>query len=275
MKRRMLTPNEEYTLAKRYREHGDLDAKDMLIAAYQPFVKKIAKEHRNCGLPKSGKMLKFELEQEGNVGLLQAVQGFEPDKGYRLSTYARLWIVGAILEYIRHAWSAAEIGDTANEKKLFAKLRKVKRELDILTSGDLRPDQIKLLAQDLDVPERQVVEMNRRLRPGDVSLNEPARVNRDSGDGDFGEKQDWLEDEAPNQETRLIEDESMKMLREALSVLNARERRIFEARRLTDPPITLEDLAAEFGISSERVWQIEERVFEKVQSAVIAASEKP
>src|SRR5262245_55054553 len=215
-----------------------------------------------------------EVISEGNVGLMQAVKRFEPDKGFRLATYAMWWIKAAIQEYILRSWSLLKMGTTANQKKLFFTLRKAKSKISALEEGDLRPDQVKLIAKRLGVTEQDVVDMNRRLG-GDVSLNAPIR-----DDGDSGEWQDWLVDDVSDQETRLVEDEESdnrrKALGEALSVLNERERRIFEARRLADDPITLEDLAAEFGVSRERVRQIEVRAFEKVQRAVknrIAAME--
>jgi RNA polymerase sigma-32 factor len=216
--------------------------------------------YRGYGLPIS------EVISEGNVGLMQAVKRFEPEKGFRLATYAMWWIKAAIQEYILRSWSLVKMGTTANQKKLFFNLRKAKSKISALEEGDLRPDQVKLIAKRLGVTEQDVVDMNRRLG-GDVSLNSPIRE-----DGDSGEWQDWLVDEVSDQETRLVESEESdnrkKALGDALSVLNERERRIFEARRLADDPITLEDLAAEFGVSRERVRQIEVRAFEKVQRAV-------
>jgi RNA polymerase sigma-32 factor len=264
----MLEPQDEFMLAKRWREHGDRDAAHKLVTSHLRLVAKIAMGYRGYGLPIS------EVISEGNVGLMQAVKRFEPDKGFRLATYAMWWIKAAIQEYILRSWSLVKMGTTANQKKLFFNLRKAKSKISALEEGDLRPDQVKLIAKRLGVTEQDVVDMNRRLG-GDVSLNAPIR-----DDGDSGEWQDWLVDEVSNQETRLVEDEESdnrkKALGEALSVLNDRERRIFEARRLADDPITLEDLAAEFGVSRERVRQIEVRAFEKVQRAVknrIAAME--
>jgi RNA polymerase sigma-32 factor len=264
----MLEPQDEFMLAKRWREHGDRDAAHKLVTSHLRLVAKIAMGYRGYGLPIS------EVISEGNVGLMQAVKRFEPEKGYRLSTYAMWWIKAAIQEYILRSWSLVKMGTTANQKKLFFNLRKAKSKISALEEGDLRPDQVKLIAKRLGVTEQDVVDMNRRLG-GDVSLNAPIR-----DDGDSGEWQDWLVDEVSDQETRLVEDEESdnrkKALGEALSVLNDRERRIFEARRLADDPITLEDLAAEFGVSRERVRQIEVRAFEKVQRAVknrIAAME--
>jgi RNA polymerase sigma-32 factor len=256
----MLEPQDEFMLAKRWREHGDRDAAHKLVTSHLRLVAKIAMGYRGYGLPIS------EVISEGNVGLMQAVKRFEPDKGFRLATYAMWWIKAAIQEYILRSWSLVKMGTTANQKKLFFNLRKAKSKISALEEGDLRPDQVKLIAKRLGVTEHDVVDMNRRLG-GDVSLNAPIR-----DDGDSGEWQDWLVDEVSDQETRLVEDEESdnrkKALGEALSVLNDRERRIFEARRLADDPITLEDLAAEFGVSRERVRQIEVRAFEKVQRAV-------
>jgi RNA polymerase sigma-32 factor len=256
----MLEPQDEFMLAKRWREHGDRDAAHKLVTSHLRLVAKIAMGYRGYGLPIS------EVISEGNVGLMQAVKRFEPEKGFRLATYAMWWIKAAIQEYILRSWSLVKMGTTANQKKLFFNLRKAKSKISALEDGDLRPDQVKLIAKRLGVTEQDVVDMNRRLG-GDVSLNAPIR-----DDGDSGEWQDWLVDDISDQETRLVEDEESdnrkKALGEALSVLNERERRIFEARRLADDPVTLEDLAAEFGVSRERVRQIEVRAFEKVQRAV-------
>jgi RNA polymerase sigma-32 factor len=264
----MLEPQDEYMLAKRWREHGDRDAAHKLVTSHLRLVAKIAMGYRGYGLPIS------EVISEGNVGLMQAVKRFEPEKGFRLATYAMWWIKAAIQEYILRSWSLVKMGTTANQKNLFFNLRKAKSKISALEEGDLRPDQVKLIAKRLGVTEQDVVDMNRRLG-GDVSLNAPIRE-----DGDSGEWQDWLVDDVSDQETRLAESEEAdnrkQALGEALSVLNERERRIFEARRLADDPITLEDLAAEFGVSRERVRQIEVRAFEKVQRAVksrIAAME--
>jgi RNA polymerase sigma-32 factor len=256
----MLEPQDEFILAKRWREHGDRDAAHKLVTSHLRLVAKIAMGYRGYGLPIS------EVISEGNVGLMQAVKRFEPDKGFRLATYAMWWIKAAIQEYILRSWSLVKMGTTANQKKLFFNLRKAKSKISALEEGDMRPDQVKLIAKRLGVTEQDVVDMNRRLG-GDVSLNAPIR-----DDGDSGEWQDWLVDEVSDQEERLVADEESdnrkKALGEALTVLNDRERRIFEARRLADDPITLEDLAAEFGVSRERVRQIEVRAFEKVQRAV-------
>jgi RNA polymerase sigma-32 factor len=256
----LLEPQDEYTFAKRWREHGDGDAAHRLVTSHLRLVAKIAVGYRGYGLPMS------EVISEGNVGLMQAVQRFEPEKGFRFATYAMWWIKAAIQEYILRSWSLVKLGTTANQKKLFFNLRKTKSKISAVEEGDLRPDQVKIIARRLGVTEQDVVDMNRRLR-GDLSLNAPTRQ-----EGDSGEWQDWLVDEISDQETRLAESEESdnrrKTLGVALSVLNDRERRIFEARRLADDPITLEDLASEFGISRERVRQIEVRAFEKVQKAV-------
>ncbi len=266
----MLEPQEEFMLAKRWREHGDRDAAHKLVTSHLRLVAKIAMGYRGYGLPIS------EVISEGNVGLMQAVKRFEPEKGFRLATYAMWWIKAAIQEYILRSWSLVKMGTTANQKKLFFNLRKAKSKISALEEGDLHPDQVKLIAKRLGVTEQDVVDMNRRLG-GDVSLNAPIRE-----DGDTGEWQDWLVDESASQESKLVaseeSDNRRKALGEALSVLNERERRIFEARRLADDPITLEDLAEEFGVSRERVRQIEVRAFEKVQKAVknrVAAMEQP
>ena len=256
----MLEPQQEYMLAKRWREHGDREAAHELVTSHLRLVAKIAMGYRGYGLPIS------EVISEGNVGLMQAVKRFEPEKGFRLATYAMWWIRAAIQEYILRSWSLVKMGTTANQKKLFFNLRKAKSKISALEEGDMHPDQVKLIAKRLGVTEQDVIDMNRRLG-GDASLNAPIR-----DDGDSGEWMDWLVDEGTDQETQYAESEELdnrrKALGEALSVLNDRERRIFEARRLTDDPITLEELASEFGVSRERVRQIEVRAFEKVQKAV-------
>jgi RNA polymerase sigma-32 factor len=256
----MLEAEEESVLAKRWREQGDADAAHRLVTSHLRLVAKLAVGYRGYGLPIS------EVISEGNIGLMQAAKRFDPQKGFRFATYAMWWIKAAIQEYILRSWSLVKMGTTANQKKLFFNLRKAKSKISALEEGDLRPDQVKLIAKRLGVTEQDVVDMNRRLG-GDVSLNAPIR-----DDGDSGEWQDWLVDEVSDQETRLVEDEESdnrrKALGEALSVLGQRERRIFEARQLADDPMTLEDLAVEFGISRERVRQIEVRAFQKVQRIV-------
>jgi len=257
----MLAPDEEYMLAKRYKEHGDRDAAHRLVTSHLRLVAKIAMGYRGYGLPIG------EVISEGNVGLMQAVKRFEPEKGFRLATYAMWWIKAAIQEYILRSWSLVKMGTTANQKRLFFNLRKVKGQIQALDEGDLRPDQVSTIATKLGVTEDDVVSMNRRLG-GDASLNSPLRADGESS----GEWQDWLVDDSPDQEERMAESEEAdnrrQLLREAMGVLNDRERRIFEARRLAEDPITLEELSSEFGVSRERVRQIEVRAFEKVQKAV-------
>jgi RNA polymerase sigma-32 factor len=256
----MLAPDEEYMLAKAYREHDDRGAAHKLVTSHLRLVAKIAMGYRGYGLPIG------EVISEGNVGLMQAVKRFEPEKGFRLATYAMWWIRASIQEYILRSWSLVKMGTTANQKRLFFNLRKVKGQIQALDEGDLRPDQVQQIATKLGVTEEDVVSMNRRLG-GDTSLNAPIRADSESG-----EWQDWLVDESPDQETRLAENEEAdsrrRLLKDAMDVLNDREKRIFEARRLAEDPVTLEELSAEFGVSRERVRQIEVRAFEKVQKAV-------
>ncbi|HZD91338.1 MAG TPA: RNA polymerase sigma factor RpoH [Pseudolabrys sp.] len=266
----MLEPQEEYMLARSWREQGDREAAHKLVTSHLRLVAKIAMGYRGYGLPIA------EVISEGNVGLIQAVKRFEPEKGFRLATYAMWWIKAAIQEYILRSWSMVKMGTTANQKKLFFNLRKAKSKISALEEGDLHPEQVSVIAKRLGVTEQDVVDMNRRLG-GDASLNAPIRE-----EGDSGEWQDWLVDDSPSQERILADSEEKDNRHEALigalDVLNERERRIFEARRLADDPITLEDLASEFGVSRERVRQIEVRAFEKVQKAVksrLAAIEQP
>jgi len=261
----MLQPEEEFMLAKRWREHGDRKAAHKLVTSHLRLVAKIAMGYRGYGLPIG------EVISEGNVGLMQAVKRFEPDKGFRLATYAMWWIKASIQEFILRSWSLVKMGTTASQKKLFFNLRKVKGQIQALEEGDLRPDQVAEIARRLGVPQEDVISMNRRLT-GDASLNAPVRVDAE------GEWQDWLVDDTDNQEQILAqgEESSMRheMLSEAMEKLNDRERRVFEARRLRDDPVTLEDLSQEFGVSRERIRQIEVRAFEKVQKAVKAAAAK-
>jgi RNA polymerase sigma-32 factor len=264
----VLERQEEYVLAKRWREHGDRDAAHKLASSHLRLVTKVARDYRGYDLPIS------EVISEGNIGLLQAVERFEPEKGFQLATYATWWIKAAIQEYILRSWSLVKMGTTADQRKLFFNLRKAKSKISALDEGDMRPDQVKLIAKRIGVTETDVISMNRRLG-GDASLNAAIRE-----DGDFGEWQDWLVDESPDQETTLAASEEFdnrrKMLSDALTVLNARERRIFAARRLAEEQITLAGLADEFGVSRERVRQIEVSAFEKVQKAVknlVAATE--
>ncbi len=255
----MLEPQEEYMLAKRWREHGDREAAHKLVTSHLRLVAKIAMGYRGYGLPIG------EVISEGNVGLMQAVRRFEPDKGFKLATYAMWWIRASIQEYILRSWSLVKMGTTASQKKLFFNLRKAKSKISALEDGDLRDDQVTTIATRLGVAKQDVIDMNRRLG-GDASLNAPLR---EEGEGEW---QDWLVDDAPNQESVLADREEsdvrLAALKSALRVLNPRERRIFEARRLAEDPVTLEELSAEFGVSRERVRQIEVRAFEKVQAAV-------
>jgi RNA polymerase sigma-32 factor len=266
----MLGRQEEYMLAKRWREDDDRDAARRLVTSHLRLVVKIAKSYRGCGLPIT------DVISEGHVGLMQAVERFEPEKGFRFTTYAMWWIKAAIQAYILHSWSLVKMGTTANQRKLFFHLRKAKSKIFALDEGDMRPDQVKLIAKRLGVTEHAVIAMNRRLG-GDLSLNDTIHEN-----GDSAEWQDWLVDESPDQEMTLAASEDFdkrrKALSDALGILNKRDRRIFEGRRLAEDPITLAELADEFGVSGERVRQIEARAFEKVQKAVknhVAAIKTP
>ena len=256
----MLAPEEEYMLAKRWREHEDSTAAHRLVTSHLRLVAKIAMGYRGYGLPLA------EIVSEGNVGLMQAVKRFEPDKGFRLATYAMWWIKASIQEYILRSWSLVKIGTTAAQKKLFFNLRKAKGQIKAIEEGDLKPDQVKQIATKLGVTEEEVVSMNRRLAAPDHSLNAPLRADSE------GEWQDWLVDDSPNQEAMLAEQEEKsdrsELLAEGLKALNERERHILTARRLKDEPATLEDLSKEFDISRERVRQIEVRAFEKLQRAI-------
>lgn len=257
----MLEPQEEYMLAKRYSEHGDRDAAHRLVTSHLRLVAKIAIGYRGYGLPIC------EVVSEGNVGLMQAVKKFDPERGFRLATYAMWWIKASIQEYILRSWSLVKMGTTANQKRLFFNLRRLKGRIQAIDDGDLKPEHVTEIATKLNVSEEEVVSMNRRLS-GDASLNAPIKAS----EGDSGQWQDWLVDDHDSQEDVLIEQDELdtrrRMLSKAMSVLNDRERRIFEARRLAEDPVTLEDLSAEFDISRERVRQIEVRAFEKVQDAV-------
>ena len=263
----MLLPQEEYMLAKSYTEHGDVDAAHRLVTSHLRLVAKIAMGYRGYGLPMG------EVVSEGNVGLMQAVKKFEPERGFRLATYAMWWIKASIQEYVLRSWSLVKMGTTASQKRLFFNLRKAKTKLQALGDGDLRPDQVAEIATKLNVSEADVISMNRRLG-GDASLNSPIKAS----EGESGEWQDWLVDASDSQETMLIEQDEMDsrrtMLSGALGDLNARERRIFIARRLKDEPETLEQLSSEFSISRERVRQIEVRAFEKVQAFVVAEAHR-
>ncbi|MDJ0981310.1 MAG: RNA polymerase sigma factor RpoH [Kiloniellales bacterium] len=256
----MLEQNEEYMLAKRWREHDDVEAAHKLVTSHLRLVAKIAMGYRGYGLPVS------ELISEGNVGMMQAVKRFDPERGFRLATYAMWWIRAAIQEYILHSWSLVKMGTTAAQKKLFFNLRKLKGQMKAIEEGDLQPEQVEYIATALDVPEQDVVNMNRRLSSPDHSLNAPLRV-----DGD-GEWQDWLVDEGEDQETLLAEqqelDKRRNLLSQAMECLNEREQHILKERRLKEDPTTLEDLSQIYGISRERVRQIEVRAFEKLQKAI-------
>ena len=264
----MLSRDEEFMLAKRWREHADPDAAHKLVTSHLRLVAKIAMGYRGYGLPI------VEVISEGNVGLMQAVRKFEPDKGFRLATYAMWWIRASIQEYILRSWSLVKMGTTAAQKKLFFNLRKAKSEISAFDEGDLHPDQVSHIATRLGVLDEEVVSMNRRLAGPDASLNAPLRSDGES------EWQDWLADEtAVSQETQLAEDEErsirMSLLEEAMTELSDRERHILTERRLKDDPTTLEELAAQYGVSRERVRQIEVRAFEKLQKAMRdAASER-
>ncbi|HEX6978702.1 MAG TPA: RNA polymerase sigma factor RpoH [Alphaproteobacteria bacterium] len=256
----MLQPEEEYMLAKRWREHGDTEAAHRLVTSHLRLVAKIAMGYRGYGLPLS------ELISEGNVGMMQAVKRFDPDRGFRLATYAMWWIRAAIQEYILHSWSLVKMGTTAAQKKLFFNLRKLKSQMQAIEEGELPPEKVRAIAQQLDVSEQEVIQMNRRLASPDHSLNAPLR---EEGEGEW---QDWLVDESESQEIKLAESEELRrrqrLLGEAMRTLNERERHILTERRLRDDPMTLEDLSQKYGISRERVRQIEVRAFEKLQKSM-------
>jgi RNA polymerase sigma-32 factor len=258
----MLSPEEETALARRWRDEGDLEAAHKLVTSHLRLVAKIAMGYRGYGLPVG------ELISEGNVGMMQAVKRFDPDRGFRLATYAMWWIRAAIQEYILHSWSLVKMGTTAAQKKLFFNLRRLKGQMQAIEDGDLKPEQVAKIARALDVPEQDVVSMNRRLAAPDHSLNAPVRAESE------GEWQDWLVDETESQEETLAEAEDMgqrkALLAKALATLNERERHIFIERRLKDEPTTLERLSQHYGISRERVRQIEVRAFEKVQKSMKA-----
>ncbi|CAA7621572.1 RNA polymerase sigma factor RpoH [Candidatus Terasakiella magnetica] len=260
----MLAPDEEYQLARRYHEHGDSEAANRLVTSHLRLVAKIAMGYRGYGLPLG------ELISEGNVGMMQAVRRFDPERGFRLATYAMWWIRAAIQEYILHSWSLVKMGTTAAQKKLFFNLRKLKGKMQAIEEGDMSQENVNKIAHALDVSTDEVVNMNRRLSSPDHSLNAPVRI-----DGE-GEWQDWLVDEHDDQELELGEREELgqrkKLLSSALACLNERERAILTQRRLTDAPATLEDLSQRYGISRERVRQIEVRAFEKLQKSVRVAS---
>jgi RNA polymerase sigma-32 factor len=258
----MLEPEQEFMLAKRWQEHDDVDAAHQLVTSHLRLVAKIAMGYRGYGLPVA------ELISEGNVGLMQAVKKFDPDRGFRLATYAMWWIRAAMQEYILHSWSLVKMGTTAAQKKLFFNLRRMKGKLKAFDEGDLPPEQVEHIARELSVSENDVVMMNRRLAGPDGSLNAPLRKD---GDGD-GEWMDWLVDESESQEAELVEQDELEkrrdLLGQAMEALNERERHILTERRLKEDPVTLEDLSQEYDISRERVRQIEVRAFEKLQKAM-------
>src|ERR1017187_10345 len=258
----MLAKDEEFMLAKRWQEHEDPEAAHRLITSHLRLVAKIAMGYRRYGLPIN------ELIAEGNVGMMQAVKRFDPDRGFRLATYAMWWIRAAIQEYILHSWSLVKMGTTAAQKKLFFNLRRLKGQMQAIDDGDLQPEQVAKIARVLDVPEQDVVNMNRRLAAPDHSLNAPVRADSE------GEWQDWLVDESESQETAIGDREELSgrkaLLASALKTLNERERHILIERRLKDNPTTLEELSQQYNISRERVRQIEVRGFEKLQKAMKA-----
>ena len=256
----MLKPEEEYMLARRWREHEDSEAAHKLVTSHLRLVAKIAMGYRGYGLPIA------ELISEGNVGMMQAVKRFDPERGFRLATYAMWWIRASIQEYILHSWSLVKIGTTAAQKKLFFNLRKLKGQLQAIDEGDMSAENVTTIAERLDVPEQDVVNMNRRLARPDHSLNAPLKI-----DGE-GEWQDWLVDESQNQEQQFAESEvlnkRLKLLSLGMEILNERERHILTQRRLSEEPMTLEELSQQYGVSRERVRQIEVRAFEKLQKSI-------
>jgi RNA polymerase sigma-32 factor len=256
----MLEPEQEFVLAKNWQEHGDVEAAHQLVTSHLRLVAKIAMGYRGYGLPLN------EIISEGNVGLMQAVKRFDPDRGFRLATYAMWWIRASIQEYILHSWSLVKLGTTAAQKKLFFNLRKLKGQMQAIDDGDLRPETVKAIAERLEVAESDVVEMNRRMAGADHSLNVPLRGDTET------QWQDWLVDDSASQESTVADadeyDHRMSLLHRAMKVLNDRERHILSERRLQDEPTTLEALSAQYGISRERVRQIEVRAFEKLQRAI-------
>ena len=258
----MLEKDEEYMLAKSWSERDDVEAAHKLVTSHLRLVAKIAMGYRGYGLPLS------DLISEGNIGMMHAVKKFDPDRGFRLATYAMWWIKASIQEYILRSWSLVKIGTTAAQKKLFFNLRRLKGKIDAIDGGDLKPEQVTYIADTLEVAETEVISMNQRMSGGDKSLNTPMASDIDGG----GEWQDWIEDDRENQEVEFAEREEFEaqysVMREALESLNPREQRIIHARRLTEPALTLEELSEEFNVSRERVRQIEVRAFEKLSQAV-------
>lgn len=258
----MLEKDEEYMLAKSWSERDDVEAAHKLVTSHLRLVAKIAMGYRGYGLPLS------DLISEGNIGMMHAVKKFDPERGFRLATYAMWWIKASIQEYILRSWSLVKIGTTAAQKKLFFNLRRLKGKIDAIDGGDLKPEQVTYIADTLEVAETEVISMNQRMSGGDKSLNTPMASDIDGG----GEWQDWIEDDRENQEVEFAEREEFEaqysVMREALESLNPREQRIIHARRLTEPALTLEDLSEEFNVSRERIRQIEVRAFEKLSQAV-------
>ena len=265
----MLEADEEYMLARAFNERGDVEAAHKLVTSHLRLVAKIAMGYRGYGLPVA------DLISEGNLGMMHAVKKFDPERGFRLATYAMWWIKASIQEYVLRSWSLVKIGTTASQKKLFFNLRRIKGRIGAIDRGDLSPQEVTDIADELNVSEADVVSMNQRMAGGDHSLNTP--VGTDSLDGG-GEWQDWLEDERPDQEASFAETEELSqrqnLMAEAMKNLNPREVRIIEARRLSEPPLTLEELADEFSVSRERIRQIEVRAFEKLSQAVLAKAEE-
>ena len=260
----MLEADEEYMLARAFNERGDVEAAHKLVTSHLRLVAKIAMGYRGYGLPVA------DLISEGNLGMMHAVKKFDPERGFRLATYAMWWIKASIQEYVLRSWSLVKIGTTASQKKLFFNLRRIKGRIGAIDRGDLSPQDVSDIAEELNVPEADVISMNQRMAGGDHSLNIPV-----STDGmESGEWQDWLEDDRPDQEASFAETEELRqrqnLMADAMQGLNPREVRIIEARRLSEPPLTLEELATEFSVSRERIRQIEVRAFEKLSQAVLA-----
>ena len=265
----MLEADEEYMLARSFAERGDVDAAHKLVTSHLRLVAKIAMGYRGYGLPVA------DLISEGNLGMMHAVKKFDPDKGFRLATYAMWWIKASIQEYVLRSWSLVKIGTTASQKKLFFNLRRIKGQIGAIDRGDLKPEDVTHIADELNVSEKDVISMNQRMSGSDQSLNAPlATAPGEEG----GEWQDWLEDDRPDQEVLFAESEELDkrqaLMAEAMQGLNEREVRIIEARRLAEPPLTLEELATEFGVSRERIRQIEVRAFEKLSAAVLARADE-
>lgn len=266
----MLEADEEFMLAKSFKERGDVDAAHKLVTSHLRLVAKIAMGYRGYGLPVA------DLISEGNLGMMHAVKKFDPDKGFRLATYAMWWIKASIQEYVLRSWSLVKIGTTASQKKLFFNLRRIKGQIGAIDRGDLHPEEVTHIAEQLDVSEKDVLSMNQRMSGGDKSLNTPIGGTAEADT--TGEWQDWLEDDRQDQEAQFAETEEMskrqQLMADSMSVLNEREVRIIEARRLSEPPLTLEELALEFNVSRERIRQIEVRAFEKLSEAILHRAEE-